>query len=206
MAWFALGLFVLYAVLGFGWRAWVQQRRTGDAGFRGFHGRRGSAEWWAGALFVLGAALVPAGPVADLAGMRPVAALDQPWIAWGGAVTAGLGIVGTLWTQLALGASWRVGVDDSERTELVTDGPFGLARNPIFTMMVITVVGLALMVPNPVSLLAVVVFTVAIHLQVRVVEEPYLRRSHGLDYAVYAAQVGRFVPGLGRIPPTDARG
>jgi len=39
---------------------------------------------------------------------------------------------------------------------------------------------------------------VSLELQVRAVEEPYLRRTHGTAYERYVAQVGRFVPALGR--------
>lgn len=66
-------------------------------------------------------------------------------------------------------------------------------------MMVLTVLGLTLMTPNPLSVLALVVITVAIQLQVRVVEEPYLARTHGEGYAAYLASVGRFVPGVGTV-------
>jgi protein-S-isoprenylcysteine O-methyltransferase Ste14 len=39
---------------------------------------------------------------------------------------------------------------------------------------------------------------VAVQLQVRSIEEPYLRRVHGVAYERYAGRVGRFVPGVGR--------
>lgn len=199
MGWLALALFALYAALGFGWRAWLQRRRTGDTGLRGFHGRPGSLGWWAGALFLIGALLVPVGALAHALGMPPLPGVGAASLAWVGLVLALLGVVGTVWTQLAMGTSWRVGVDEAERTTLVTEGPFGLARNPIFTMMVLTVLGLTLMTPNPLSVLALVVITVAIQLQVRVVEEPYLARTHGEGYAAYLASVGRFVPGVGTV-------
>ena len=38
----------------------------------------------------------------------------------------------------------------------------------------------------------------ALEIQVRVVEEPYLARTHGDAYRSYAERTGRFVPGLGR--------
>ena len=41
----ALALFVVFGVLGFGWRSWEQRRRTGTTGFKGVRGRLGSAEW-----------------------------------------------------------------------------------------------------------------------------------------------------------------
>ncbi|MCM0674466.1 hypothetical protein NCC78_07160 [Micromonospora phytophila] len=56
-----------------------------------------------------------------------------------------------------MGTSWRIGVDPSERTELVTDGAFALARNPIFTAMAASTLGLTLMVPNAVALAALLV-------------------------------------------------
>jgi protein-S-isoprenylcysteine O-methyltransferase Ste14 len=58
------------------------------------------------------------------------------------------------------------------------------------------------MVPNVVALVGFVALLVALQLQVRVVEEPYLRRTHGAAYAQYEATVARFVPGLGRATAT----
>jgi protein-S-isoprenylcysteine O-methyltransferase Ste14 len=46
---------------------------------------------------------------------------------------------------------------------------------------------------------AFLVVVVAVQLQVRLVEEPYLRRLHGETYADYAQRVGRFFPGVGRL-------
>ena len=37
----------------------------------------------------------------------------------------------------------------------------------------------------------------ALQLQVRAVEEPYLRSVHGDAYGTYAAATGRFLPGIG---------
>src|SRR5690606_28061473 len=98
-----------------------------------------------------------------------------------------------------MGASWRVGVDRDERTALVTDGMFALVRNPIFSAMLVTAVGLTLMVGNVVSLVGLAALVGALEVQVRLVEEPYLLTVHGEAYAGYAARVGRFVPGLGRL-------
>ena len=81
MGWLALGLFVLYAGIGFGWRSWVQWRRTGDHGLRGFSGRALSAEWWAGLSFGLATLLVALGPVDAIAGWTPIVTLERPWVA-----------------------------------------------------------------------------------------------------------------------------
>lgn len=195
----ALVLFVVYLLLGFVVRTWLQWRRTGDGGFRGISGRPGSPEWLAGVAFVVALVAGILGPVTALAGMSPLPVLDAVGVRWAGAVLAVAGIVGTLAVQLHMGSSWRIGVDDTERTNLVTDGTFALVRNPIFTVMAATGAGLALMTPNMVALAGFAVLLVALQLQVRVVEEPYLLRTHGATYATYAARTGRFVPGLGRL-------
>ena len=57
----------------------------------------------------------------------------------------------------------------------------------------------ALMVPSWIALAGVAALFIALELQVRVVEEPYLRRTHGRAYADYASRVGRFVPGVGKL-------
>jgi protein-S-isoprenylcysteine O-methyltransferase Ste14 len=64
--------------------------------------------------------------------------------------------------------------------------------------MTITAVGLAAMVPSVIAVGGMIALIVALELQVRGVEEPYLRRVHGAAYDRYAAQVGRFLPGVGR--------
>ena len=122
---------------------------------------------------------------------RPVLAIGLLLFLVGSAATTG--------SQGAMGPSWRIGVDADENTELVTRGIFASVRNPIFTAMLVTAVGLFLVVPNVVSGIGLVALWVALELQVRKVEEPYLLRKHGSRYVDYAAAVGRFVPLIGRL-------
>lgn len=200
MATLALGAYLVYLLLAFVLRTAVQLRRTGSSGFKGISGRPGSPEWLAGVLFVVALLVGFAAPVLALAGVaEPLDALDTAAAHAAGGALFVLGLAATLAAQFAMGTSWRIGVDESERTDLVTSGPFGYSRNPIFAAMIPTSIGLALMVPNAVAIAGVLALVAALHLQVRVVEEPYLRRAHGDVYTGYAARVGRFVPGLGRL-------
>lgn len=200
MAAVALGLYLAYLMAAFGVRSWVQYRRTGSTGVRGVSGRPGSVEWWGGALFVLAVLFGLAGPLLQLVDVvRPVGPLDITAVRVGGLVLAVAGMVATLVAQQTMGASWRVGVDRRETTSLVTGGVFGLVRNPIFTAMITAAVGLAAMAPNPVGLIGLVALVVAIEMQVRAVEEPYLLRVHGRAYRAYSARAGRFLPRLGRL-------
>ena len=61
-----------------------------------------------------------AAPILQWAGMAaPVAALQAGWIQAAGIVLALLGNGGTVYAQIDLGDSWRIGVDPGERTTLV---------------------------------------------------------------------------------------
>jgi protein-S-isoprenylcysteine O-methyltransferase Ste14 len=58
-------------------------------------------------------------------------------------------------------------------------------------------IAFGLLVPNWWSLAALVVLVVGLELQVRLVEEPHLSRTHGAMYSQYRSTTGRFVPGFG---------
>jgi protein-S-isoprenylcysteine O-methyltransferase Ste14 len=195
----ALMLFAVFGALGFGWRSWEQRRRTGSTGFKGISGRLGSTEWFAGVGFVAALAAAVLAPVAQLIGVvSPLTILDAAWIQTTAIVIAVMGIGATVYAQLDMGDSWRIGVDPGETTTLVRSGVFGWVRNPIFTAMMTFGLGLALVTPNLVAIAGFVLLVASIELQVRVVEEPYLRTVHGDAYRDYLAAVGRFVPGVGR--------
>lgn len=195
----ALALFAVFALLGFGWRSWEQRRRTGSTGFRGISGRPGSVEWFAGVGFIISMGIAVFAPILQILGVvAPVSFLHAPWIQIAGAVIAAVGIAATVYAQLDMGDSWRIGVDKSETTTLVRTGVFGWVRNPIFTAMMTFGLGFALITPNAVAVIGFVLLIVTIELQVRVVEEPYLLTTHGEAYRDYLAGVGRFIPGVGR--------
>ncbi len=196
----ALVSYAVFGALAFGLRSALQYIRTGSAGFRGFSGTRGSLEWWAGLGFTLALAAALMGPVADLAGWLPrLSFLDETGVAFTGLALAVTGTVLVLVAQATMGDSWRIGVDEQERTRLVTHGVFSLVRNPIFSSMFIAFAGLALMVPNLLSMAGFGVLIAAVEAQVRLVEEPYLMQSHGDEYRAYAATAGRFMPYVGRF-------
>jgi protein-S-isoprenylcysteine O-methyltransferase Ste14 len=200
MAAAALVLYCFSLALTFGVRVALQWRRTGSTGLHGLPPGAGFLEWLAGALFIAGLAMGAAAPVLALLGvLEPVPALDSTAGNVAGVILGLAGIGLTFGAQLAMGDSWRVGVDPEERTQLVTSGPFGLVRNPIYSAMLPTVFGLMLMVPSPLAIAAFLTLLLGLELQVRLVEEPYLLHIHGADYAAYASRVGRFIPGMGLL-------
>lgn len=195
----ALVLFAIFAVLGFGWRSWLQFRHTGSTGFRGISAG-GLLERLAGLGFVVALVVAVSAPILQEAKVvEPVRMLNEVWVQTIGIVVATAGIAATVYAQLDMGDSWRIGVDPKETTTLVHTGVFGRIRNPIYTAMFTFGVGIALVTPNVVAFAALILLVATIEVQVRRVEEPYLLRTHGDAYRAYTASVGRFVPGVGLI-------
>lgn len=152
---------IVFAIVAFGWRTWVQLRRTGDSGLR-LHAKPGTIQWWSKLAFIAALAAGLAAPIAGLAGLDPIGVFDTRFTHVVGVIAAVAGIAATVAAQWQMGTSWRIGVDPSERTELVSHGVFASIRNPIFTAMTITAFGLSAMVGNVVALIGFVALVVAL--------------------------------------------
>ena len=188
----AVGL--VWFVVAFVGRTVVHRRRTGESGLRVRSSPPTERVSFIAAIVLMTLALVLAG----VGALEPLELLDSTLVRWFGLSAAIVGAAATIVAQLHLGASWRIGVDPTERTELVTDGLFSVVRNPIFTAMILTVIGLAAASPTWLAIIGAVATVASIEFQVRRVEEPYLHRVHGSAYDRYAARIGRFVPAVGR--------
>jgi protein-S-isoprenylcysteine O-methyltransferase Ste14 len=196
----ALAIYLAFFAVAFGWRMWLQYRRTGDTGFRGFSSGTGLIDILGSLSLMLAATLPAAAAIAarfNLAapfdGVNTVAANRA------GLALASLGFIIVIVAQLQMRDSWRVGVDGRETTALVTTGLFEMMRNPIYTGSFLAIAGVFLMVPNLLSAVALALSVPGLEIQVRRVEEPYLLRVHGDRYRGYARHVGRFIPWVGRL-------
>jgi len=195
----ALVLFSIFGILGFGWRSWVQYRRTGSTGFRGISAG-GLTERVAGIGFVVALIVAVSAPILqETKVVEPLRMLSAVWVQTVGIVVATAGIAATVYAQLDMGDSWRIGLDVNETTTLVHTGVFGRIRNPIYTAMFTFGIGIVLVTPNLVAGAGLILLIATIELQVRRVVEPYLLRTHGDAYRAYTASVGRFIPGVGLI-------
>ena len=190
---------VLYLALAFGVRVGVALRTTGKTGISSIESAP-PIERLGGGLFFTGVILGGLNPALALGDTIPTwPELDTTAAHAAGLILCVVGIAGTFIAQMAMGSSWRIGVDPEERTDLVTGGIFGLCRNPIYTFMIIAWVGFALLVPTWIALAAGILLITGIQIQVRLVEEPHMINTHGETYLGWARRVGRFVPGVGRL-------
>jgi protein-S-isoprenylcysteine O-methyltransferase Ste14 len=200
MAKIAIAMLVVFFGLAGLVRIAIQLRRTGKTGLIGLRRDAGLLDWLSGILFIGGMAMGIASPILVLNdALDPIDALDFTALNVVGIVVAGTAGIAVFAAQLGMGESWRIGVSDEERTDLVTGGWFSLVRNPIYSAMIGGWTGLALMVPTWLGLTAIAVVFVGLELQVRAVEEPYLVRTHGDEFRRYTSRVGRFFPGVGRF-------
>jgi protein-S-isoprenylcysteine O-methyltransferase Ste14 len=191
--------------IGVVWRSWVQQRRYGGSGFALFRSRSWAQHVREALIIVLAVTLLGQAAAAAWA-PQVIDGMRCPWFG-GGATLVGTalmaaGIAMMAAAQLDMGASWRIGVDIDARPGLVVGGLYRFSRNPIYLAMLAVLLGFALVVPTGLSWVLFVGTLLGIRRQVHA-EEAHLRQAYGAAYAAYAAHVGRFVPGMGRLRPAD---
>ena len=124
--------------------------------------------------------------------LTPIAWLERRELRVTGVAALLLSLAWTVLAQAQMGESWRIGIDQEHRTPLVRRGVFRFSRNPIFLGMMLTLLGLFLVIPNALTLLTFVMGVVLIQIQVRL-EEEFLSRTHGEEYAEYKLHVRRWL-------------
>ena len=88
--------------------------------------------------------------------------------------------------------SWRAGIPDRDRTELVTDGIYSYSRNPAFLGFDLQYIGVLLMYCNLLTGMFTVFAIVMLHLQI-LQEERYLTATFGTAYLDYRHRVFRYL-------------
>jgi len=94
-----------------------------------------------------------------------------------------------------MGRNWRVGVTDNDPTELITSGPFSLARHPIYAISIVMIWCTLVAAPGWPLLVVAVLHTVLMNFKARN-EERWMTTSHGQAYLDYKTQSNRFFPGF----------
>ena len=111
------------------------------------------------------------------------------YVGWGLLI---LSLIMVWLAQSNMRESWRIGIDEENKTELITNGFFTFSRNPIFLGIMIANVGLFLVLPNAFTLLIVALSTTSINTQIRL-EEAFLTKEHGEQYTSYRSKVNRWL-------------
>jgi protein-S-isoprenylcysteine O-methyltransferase Ste14 len=103
--------------------------------------------------------------------------------------------IALVWISIAqyqMSNSWRIGIDEENKTKLVTDGVFSISRNLIFLGMIISVLGLFFIVPNALTFFLTITTYIVIQIQIRL-EEEFLQKQHTHDYVNYKLKTKRLL-------------
>ena len=122
----------------------------------------------------------------------PISYLSNPTLSIIGQILLTLTLGWVLIAQVHMQKSWRIGIDENVKTELIQTGLFKISRNPIFLGMRIMLLGLFLVLPNAATLVTLFYGELLIQIQVRL-EEEFLTRIHGEAYRAYRKQVRRWI-------------
>jgi len=195
--------------VGVVWRAWLQRRRYGTWGLVGSSlSEPAQASRAAGLVLVF--ALLAAHALRAI--MNPAGLYFGSWLASegfpilsiGGAILLIGGLMLLVAAQLQMGASWRIGIDETRTPGLVETGLFRFCRNPIYLALLVIIAGYGALIPTVTSLLLWAGAYLLIRLQISA-EEAYLRRSYGEAYDAYAGRVGRLLPRIHRLAHSSFR-
>ncbi len=106
-------------------------------------------------------------------------------------VAGGLGI--TVWARVHLGRNWSGDVTQKEGHELVRSGPYAYVRHPIYTGLLLALLGSAIALGEPRGFLGVLIVLAAFWRKLRI-EEGFMRELFAGQYARYMSEVPALVP------------
>lgn len=115
------------------------------------------------------------------------------WARIAGVVIGITGVVVFVTAMLTMRDSWRAGVSETDKTELVTNGIFSISRNPAFLGFDLVYLGILLMFFNLVLLVLSCFAALMLHLQIVNAEEDHMLITFGDDYLNYRKRVNRYL-------------
>lgn len=124
--------------------------------------------------------------------LLPIHYLTNSTLAVIGQILLLAALIWVLTAQVHMQKSWRIGIDEEIKTELIQTGLFKLSRNPIFLGMRVMLLGLFLAMPNAITFTILIAGELLVQIQVRL-EEEFLTRTHGNSYIAYQKQVRRWI-------------
>ena len=118
--------------------------------------------------------------------------LDQDLIRVIGVAAAFLGVCIFVNAVIVMRDSWRAGVEEGQRTRIVTAGVYRISRNPAFVGFDLIYLGTALSFSNYASIFGAVFVIVLFHLQI-LEEEKLLPGIFGQEYLDYCKATRRYL-------------
>lgn len=109
-----------------------------------------------------------------------------------GLVIATCGVAFFVLAIVTMQDNWRAGVDETQKTSIVTNGIYKYSRNPAFVGFDLLYIGIAVALPNMLNIVVAVIAVVLLHLQI-LEEEKYLPHVFGSAYEQYKKKTPRYL-------------
>ena len=123
---------------------------------------------------------------------RRIIPLNVVWIAIGLALTCA-GIAFAVWARVTLGKNWSGIVTVKQDHQLIRTGPYALVRHPIYSGLLLAIIGTAVSLGRVRSFLAVAVILVGWWLKWRA-EEDFMVQEFGEQYEQYRRETPALIP------------
>lgn len=117
----------------------------------------------------------------------------SPAVEWIGVLLTAAGVGVAFWARWHLGANWSGTVTLKEEHELIRTGPYRAIRHPIYTGILLALLGTAVANGEVRALLAVGIAWISFYIKARR-EESFLAQEFGTGFAEHLRHTGMFLP------------
>jgi protein-S-isoprenylcysteine O-methyltransferase Ste14 len=120
---------------------------------------------------------------------------DVPLVHYSGLVLTCAGLALAVWARLLLGRNWSAIVTIKQDHTLVRSGPYHWVRHPIYSGLLLAMLGTAICFGELRGLVAVGIGLIGFWLKSRL-EEAFLIEQFGPEYAEYQKEVKALIPAV----------
>src|SRR5467141_2613307 len=117
----------------------------------------------------------------------------QPAVEWIGVLLTAAGVAIAFWARWHLGTNWSGVVTLKEDHELIRTGPYRAIRHPIYTGILLALLGTIVAAGAVRGLLALAIARVSFYWKARR-EESFLKQEFGERFGMHAKETGMFLP------------
>jgi protein-S-isoprenylcysteine O-methyltransferase Ste14 len=177
---------VLWIIWMIGW--WLSARwttTTVERGSASSHFSHSIFIWAAAFLLITRSRVI--GPL-----LRPIMP-EKSWAGWLGVALVAIGLGFAVWARVHLGRLWSAAVTLKSGHAVVRSGPYAIVRHPIYSGLLLAIIGTALARDNWAGLLAFVLAAVGLTVKLRQ-EERLLVEHLGAEYELYREQIPALLP------------